>query len=424
MRNSHLVYLAILGVCILSSGFFSGSETALIAVPRERVAQLKGSGRRADRLAALAGDPDRMLSTILVGNNLVNILGASVATVLFVDLIGEDWGPWVATAVVTSVVLLIGEITPKTLATRFPERFSLVVAPIIWNLSRILLPVTRFFLAFSRVLFRLFGVDPSTGPDPVTEHDIRAMAALGEQEGDIAEAERDIIHAVFSLADRSVREVMTPRADIVSLEWPVTIDDVRAVLANAGHSRFPVIEGGLDQVIGVLHVKDLLRMPADPSEDDLRRALQEPSFVPETKPLLELLQEMRSGRRAFSLVLDEHGGVEGIVTVKDIVSELVGEIQDEFDPSVPTVTELAPGVWEADGMVPVAELAAVLGHPLHQGPFSTIAGLVLDLAGRIPAAGDAVEADGITLTVTAMDRNRVDRVRIARIGDRSSPAEG
>lgn len=417
MSTVQVVYLAILTVCIIASGFFSGSETALIGVPRERVAQLLDTDKRAMRLAALTADPDRMLSTLLVGNNLVNILGASVGTVLFVDLLGQDWGPWVATAAVTSVVLLVGEITPKSLATRFPERFSLFVAPAIWNLSRILMPVTRFFLALSRGLFRLIGINPNAGPAPITEDDIRAMAALGEREGDIEAAERDIIHSLFVLADRQVRDVMTPRGSILALEAPVTIADVRTAVAASGHSRFPVIETGLDDVTGILHVKDLLRMPHEPTAEEITRVLREPSYVPESRPLLGLLQEMRTRRRAFALVLDEHGGVEGLITIKDIVSELVGELQDEFDPNVPTLVALATGVWLADGRVPVEEIARQVGADIPEGPYTTVAGLILDLAGRIPDEGDAVEVDGIRLVVTRMDRNRVDRVQITRTAD-------
>ncbi len=415
MTTLEIVYLVILGVCILASGFFSGSETALVSVPRERVVQLLETDKRAVRVAALIADSDRMLSTLLVGNNLVNILGASVATVLFIDLLGGDWGPWVATASVTSVVLLIGEITPKNLATRFPERFSLLVAPAIWNLSRVLHPVTRLFLALSRGLFRLFGVDPNSGPGPVTEDDIRAMAALGEREGDIEAAERDIIHSVFELADRQVREVMTPRSDIVTLDNPVSIGDVRAAVSASGHSRFPVIENDLDDVVGVLHVKDLLRMPGEASDADIRRVLREPTYVPETKPLLGLLHEMRTRRRAFALVLDEHGGVEGLITIKDIVSELVGELQDEFDPSVPTLVTTGPNQWAAAGRVPVDDLSDELEVRFPDGPYATVAGLVLDLAGRIPAEGDAFDTCGYRLVVTAMHRNRIDRVQIERI---------
>lgn len=414
MSGLQIVYLGLLGTCIFASGFFSGSETALVAIPRERVAGLVATNRRAARLADLTEDPDRMLSTLLVANNFVNILGASVATVLFVDLLGEDWGPWTATAAVTAVVLLVGEITPKSLATRYPERFSVAVAPIIWRLSIVLRPVSRFFLSMSRGIFRLLRIDATGGPAPITEDDIRAMAILGERSGDIETAEREIIHSLFALADRHVREVMTPRTDIVALDMPLTLASVRHAVGASGHSRFPVIEGDLDHPIGILHVKDLLRMRGDPTETDIRRILREPYFVPETKPQLELLHELRLGRRAFAIVLDEHGGVEGLVTVKDLVGELVGDLQDEFDPGLPSLIGLEGGEWMADGRIPVGDLAEALGRSVRDGPYTTIGGLILDLAGRIPAEGDVVETDGMRLIVVRMDRHRVDQVRIVR----------
>ncbi|NQV08205.1 HlyC/CorC family transporter [bacterium] len=411
MTVAHVTYLIILAVCILASGFFSGSETALIAVPRERVAQLEGF-RRAETLAALKDDPDQMLSTLLIANNFVNILGASVATVLFVDLLGSEWGPWVATVVVTSVVLVIGEITPKSIATRYPERFSLAVAPTILRISRMLRPVSRGFLWFTRGLFRLFRLDITAGPAPITEDDIRTMASLGEASGDIEATEREIIHSLFRTADRQTRDVMTPRTDIVMLTLPVTMRDVEAAVAARGHSRYPVVDGSLDQLVGVLHVKDLLRMGGQPGSEDVRRLVREPHFVPESKLLLELLQEMRARRRGLVFVLDEHGGVEGIVTIKDVVSELVGDLQDEHDPGAPTVVAMPNGTWMADGRISIDDLADALGTEIREGPYSTLAGLVLDLAGKIPASGDVVTLDEHRLTVTQMDRHRVDQVRI------------
>jgi CBS domain containing-hemolysin-like protein len=412
MSTGQITYLAILSTCIVASGFFSGSETALIAVPRERVAQLLSVDRRAGLVAALTADPDRMLSTLLVANNFVNILGASVATVLMVDLVGEDWGPWLATGSVTAVVLLIGEITPKSLATRYPEQFSLFVAPTIWRLSGLLRPISRFFLMLSRGLFRLFRIDVARGPAPVTEEDIRMMAELGERSGDIETAEREIIHSLFQLTDRRAREVMTPRPDIFVLHDPVSANDVRDAVAASGHSRFPVIRENLDRLVGVLHVKDLLRMGREPNPEDIRRALRAPYFVPETKPLLELLQELRTGRRSFAFVLDEHGGVEGLVTIKDIVSELIGTMQDEYDPGTPAVVALGPGAWIADGRVSVDDLAEETGANLPSGAYNTLGGLIFDIAGRIPDVGETVLVDGLSMTVLRMDRHRVDRVRI------------
>jgi putative hemolysin len=409
-----ITYLAILSACILLSGFFSGSETALVSVPKERVAQLDPGEKRVRRLAALLAEPDAMLSTLLVANNFVNILGASVATVLFVDLLGDDWGPWAATAAVTSVILIVGEITPKSLATRFPERYSLAVASAIWRVSRAIRPIARFFLGVSRGLFRLMRVDMSEDRNTVTEEDIRAMAILGERTGDIEAAEREIIHSLFALDDLPVRDVMTPRTEIHSLTSPVTFDAVRTVVSTTGHSRFPVIKEDLDHLIGVLHVKDLLGMPTEPTTSDIHRVIRQPVYVPESKSVLDLLIEMRANRVTFAVVTDEHGGIEGIVTITDAISELVGEIQDEHDQDEPEIVPTGAGRWLVDGRADLEDVEAALGVALPQGEYATIAGLVLDLAGRIPSVGDVVVVDDYRFEVLGMDRNRVDRVAVSR----------
>ena len=413
MSGTQIVYTVILGLCAIGSGFFSGSETALIGIGRERVHQLADQGgRRGMRVQQLVTDPDRLLSTLLVANNMVNILGTAVATTLFIELLGERWGPWVATAAVTAVILVVGEITPKTLAARYPERFSLAVAPTIFQLSRILGPVARTFTAITRVLFKLFRIPASGGVSAVTEDDIRALSSLSLAEGEIEAVEHAILDALFTLADRPVREVMTPRVDIVTLTEPVEIATVRAAVAETGHSRYPVASGNLDHLIGVLYVKDLLQLPQDPTPEEITAMVRTPRFVPESAPIMKVLHDLRAGRSAFAVVLDEHGGVDGLVTVKDLMSELVGELQDEYDPGAPSVVAIAPHEWLTDGRVPIEELATAIGVALPQGEYTTAGGLLMSIAGRIPEEGDIVEVEGAQFVVLQMDRNRVDRIRI------------
>jgi putative hemolysin len=411
-----VVYIVILGLSAIGSGFFSGSETALIGIQQERVHQLARNGKRGLRVQQLAGDPERLLSTLLVANNLVNILGAAVATTLFIDLLGETWGPWVSTAAVTAVILVVGEITPKTLAARHPERFSLAVAPTIWRLSAVLGPVARFFTAITRGLFRLFGVSAATDARRVTEDDIRALSELGLAAGGIETVEHEIIDALFTLADRPVREVMTPRVDLTTLEEPVTIEGVRVAVSATGHSRYPVSAGNLDELRGVLYVKDLIQMREDPTPEQIKALLRVPMFVPESAPILRVLQDLRARRSALAVVLDEHGGVEGLVTIKDLVSELVGELQDEYDPGTPDVTRIGPHQWLADGRVPIEDLVAVIGSVLPEGPYSTAGGLLMAVAGRVPSEGDVIRLDGLRFTVLQMDRNRIDRIQVERVG--------
>jgi putative hemolysin len=246
----------------------------------------------------------------------------------------------------------------------------------------------------------------------VTEADIMALAELGMHGGGIESVEREIINALFTLADRPVREVMTPRVDIVALTAPITADAVRTAVAAAGHSRFPVTDGNLDELRGVLFVKDLLQLPTEPNPDQIQSMLRLPTFVPESATILRVLQDMRARHFAFAVVLDEHGGVEGIVTIKDLVAELVGELQDEYDPGSPSVVRVGPRRWVADGRLPLEDLETAVGCHFPGGPYSTVGGLIMALAGRIPDEGDRIETEVCVFTVLAMDRNRIDRVQV------------
>ena len=416
MSALQITYIVILAVCVAASGFFSGSETALVGIQRERVHQLAQTGKRGERVEELLSNPDRMLGTLLVANNFVNILAASIATALAINLVGESWGPWLATAALTAVILIFGEIGPKTMAARYPEQFALFVAPGVYRAAKILNPISRVFVGITRWLFRLLRLRFDAGPSPVTEEDIRTMALLGERAGEIEPTERAIIDALFRVGDRPIREAMTPRVDIRSLGSPVTVDDVRRLVAETGHSRFPVSGDSLDELEGILAVKDLLRMPADPDDAQVRRVLREPYYIPESKPILEVLQEMKLNRLGFVVVVDEHGGIEGIVTPKDIIGEVMGELADEYDPGAPSIVAAGPGRWLIDGRAGIDELEEAIGRQLPRGAYGTAGGLVLDLAGRIPEEGDWVENEGVRLTVVRMDRKRIARIRVETAG--------
>jgi CBS domain containing-hemolysin-like protein len=410
----NILYIVVLGICIVLSGFFSGSETALVSIQRERAHQLAEKSRRGAKLQDLLSNPDRTLSTLLVANNFVNILAAAVATALLIDLAGKSWGPWIVTFALTAVILVFGEIGPKTLANRYPERFSLLVAGPITTLVTVLKPISRSFIVITRGIFKLFRLDLGTGIAPVTEDDIRALAFISESTGEIKAAEREIIDALFSLEDRPIREVMTPRVDMISIPIPVTAEKIEEAVATSGHSRFPVVANSTDEILGILAVKDVLRLKTAATPEDINRILRPPTYIPESRPVLDVLQEMRRSRFGFGVVVDEHGGVEGVVTTKDVIAELVGELQDEYDPSIPMLTPAGPDRWIIDGRVDVDELEAVLEMELPQGDYSTVAGLFMDEAGRIPEEGDAIVLDGISMTVLMMDRRRIARLRVEK----------
>jgi putative hemolysin len=414
MTPLQAILLVVLALCVLSSGFLSGSETAIVAVPRERAHQLAEQGGRGRRLEALLADFEDTIGTLLLANNFVNILGASVATALAIALVGETWGPWLATVVVTAVILIVGEITPKTLATRRPDQYALAVAPVLFRLVRILDPITAVFVAISRGILRLLGVPRQDQASLITEEDIRALAMLGEQAGEIESAEREIIDSLFEVTDRPVRDVMTPRVEIVTMGETPTAAEIRRVVMESGHSRYPVVDGDLDHIRGVLYVKDLLRAPRDPSTEEIAGFLREPLYIPESASVLEALQLLRQHRAGFAAVLDEHGGVEGILTIKDLIAELVGEIQDEFDPGVPVTVSLGAGMWITDGRVAVEDLSEEIGVELPEGPYGSVGGLYLAHSGEIPTEGDSIHLAGLRFTVLHMEGRRIDRLRVER----------
>lgn len=412
MDATQIALLAVLAILFVVSGFLSGSETAIVAIPRERVDRLSRGARRGERLAALVSDIEATISTVLVANNFVNILATALATVLFTRLLGEPAGPVVATFGVTAVVLVVGEITPKTLAARFPERFGLVVAtPLFW-LRRVLSPITAVFTGISRLALMLFRAPRAESS--ITEDDVRALAWLGAQSGSIEEHEREFIDAMFAAGDRPVRDVMTPRVDVVVLDVPLDELRIRQAVAETGHSRYPVLEAGgsLDEMLGILYVKDLLRLAGPIGDDRIRRLLRQPPIIPESVPVLAALSELRHRKAGFAMVADEHGGIEGLVTIKDLVSELVGELQDEYDPQIPAAVRTSERTWVADGRMTVEELEAAIGITLPGGPYSSIAGLFLTRAGEIPREGDTVEVESVFMTVTAMEKLRIARIRV------------
>ena len=304
MTSFHIAAVVGIALCIVASGFFSGSETALLALPRERGPQLAREGRRGERVVLLVQDLEQTLAMLLVANNFVNILAASLTTILAVDFLstlgsrrlGEVWGPWLATGVLTAVILVVGEITPKTIAARHPEKYAWRVAPVLWVVSSGLGPIARIFSAVSTGLLRLLGVR-SDRLSPATEEDIRALAVLSAEAGEIDVAEREIIEKLFELADRPVREVMTPRLEVISLEAPVDFQQIRREVARTGHSRYPVVEAGgdLDALVGILYVKDWLRYQ-DPTVDETvapGKLIRNPLVVPESYPILSTVMVMR-----------------------------------------------------------------------------------------------------------------------------------
>ena len=405
-----LVFLLVL------SGFFSSAETALIAANRYRLSYLARRGdRRAQRVRKLIGHQERLLSTILVGNNFALIAASALATTVAIDLAGED-GALYATGVMTVLVLIFAEIAPKTLAARYPERVSFVVATPIGILVTLLRPLASGAVAIANMLLSLLG---NTGSEStaVSEEDIKGMISLGDEEVSIAREKRRMLHGVFNLEDLSTQDVMIPRTKVVALDADATPRETVGAIRASGFTRFPVCRGTLDDVVGVLNSKDVFKYSERLDELRIERMTRKPLFVPESAPLQVVLQAFQQQRQHLAIVIDEYGGVEGIVSLEDVLEEIVGEIDDEFDvPRIPQVTELADGSLRVAGSCPIVFLNRRYGLELASQEATTLAGLVLEISGKIPTEGERISHGELSFIIERAMPHRVDQVLVARRG--------
>jgi CBS domain containing-hemolysin-like protein len=407
--------VGLLLVLILCSAFFSASETALFAANRVVLRQRRAQGdRRAATANALLSQASELLTTLLAGNTLSNVGVSVVATSIAFSLMGRggEWAAFLATAL---VLLIIAEIAPKTLAARYADRLVLVVAGPISALMRIFTPLIRVVSLVATALVRPFGGHITPRAPLVTQEQLRFLVQVGEEEGVIEQEEREMIHSVFEFGDTVVREVMRPRVDISAVPADATLNRALALMTERGHSRLPVYEGTIDHVLGVVYIRDLI--PAlrhgrlDQPVSELKRP---PFFVPESKKVDELFKEMQQKRVSMAIVLDEYGGTAGLVTVEDLLEEIVGEIQDEYDLEEKPIQLVDDRTAVVNARIHLDEVSDLLGVRLPQDEVDTVAGLVYSLFGRVPTPGETIALPGIELRVEKTLGQRITRVRITR----------
>jgi putative hemolysin len=401
-----------LAFLILLSGFFSGAEIALFSLGEARVRTLQEEGRRgAKTLALLKSNPERLLATILVGNNIVNIGAASLATALALNLFGSQ-GVAYATGIMTLLVLVFGEITPKGFASANNVRVSLFVAPIVHFLSRILYPIvvplealTRWFVRRSKRL----------GLPTVTEGEIREMTLIGHAEGSIDERERQIIERAFWLDETRAWDVMTPRVEIVA--WPADrpLAQIAEALKQVRYSRIPVYSDTVDDIVGVLHVRDAYQaLVAGQRDVPIGALAREPLIVPGSISLTKLLSEFQTRRIHMGIVIDEYGGTDGLVTLEDIIEELVGEIVDETDLERQPILRISRHEIEVEGSADLREINHFFNTAFPQLEHRSLNGYVLDELGYVPKPGEEVEREGIVIRVVEATETQVQRARLIR----------
>jgi len=417
MSGIETLYLVLFFICLLLSAFFSGSETAFISLQRFRVEHLVETRvKRAKRVARMIERPEKFLSVVLLGNTFVNTAAAALATILAVSVWGQEWGALVATIGVTIILLIFCETTPKTMATRHSEKLSLL-------LVRPLEVIAWLFTPFVFVLSWIAsGFTKMVGGTPVprslvSEAEIRTMISVGHKEGTVEKEEAEMLRNVFDFGNRPVREAIVPRTEVVWVEKGTKLADFFNIYAESPLSRFPVYEENMDNVVGILSVKDVLMALAkgavtnDSTIDGLIRPAY---FTPEIKRISEVFAEMREKNYRMAVVVDEYGGTAGIVSLSRLVEEVVGPVGDEFAEAEKEYEAIDEHTFQVDGGMRIEEANEEMGLELPEGDYETVAGFVLHLLGHIPRQGERLRYKGLKLVITRMRGMKIEEILLTK----------
>lgn len=423
-----LQVLIIIGLLMLS-GFFSGSETALTAASRARMHRLAKEGdRRAKLVEKLIEDRERLIGAILLGNNLVNILASALATSILLRLTGES-GVLYATLIMTALVLIFSEVMPKTYAISDPDRMALAVGSTIRLLVLLLSPVVSIVRRIVRITLGIFGIDLK-GREAVlsAREEIRGAIDLGASEGGIRKAHRDMLGSILDLDEIAIEDVMVHRRNMEMLDISLPPAEIVEAVIRSSHTRLPLYEDDPENIVGVLHAKDLLRAlkaSGDPEKIDIRSIMLEPWFIPETTSLREQMNAFLARRMHFALVVDEYGSLQGLVTLEDILEEIVGDISDEFDKAAQGIKRLTSGWIQVDGTTSIRDLNRRFDWSLPDDEATTIAGLMLYETETIPIVGQRFRFHGFEFEITGRRRNQITQIRMRPIdGENDMPSAG
>ncbi|MBT9155516.1 MAG: Magnesium and cobalt efflux protein CorC [Firmicutes bacterium] len=418
--DSHLWHIVVLVALLMMSAYFSAMETALMSLGRLRVRHLVDEGAiGAKRVERLLSNPGRLLSTILIGNNMVNIAATSVATFIAINLFGEGTGLGVATVVMTLVILIFGEISPKTFGLHHNQRISLRHSGLLSLLLILFNPLAVVLEGISRLLLTLIGGHFRAPATTFSEEELRTLVTVGQEEGILQVEEKEMITSVIEFGDTLVKDIMTPRTEVVRVSVRITYPALLDILRRNGYSRVPVYDNGIDDIVGVLHAKDLLGLaPVEPF--DVRHLLRSPYFVPELKRVSELLADFKRKKLHMAIVVDEYGGTAGLITLEDLVEEIMGDIADEYDEDeLPDFTYIDDNTIEMSGSLNIRDASEVIGRDLPAGEYDTVGGMIMYRLGTVPSPGDCVMVNDLQFTVKSMDGSRVEAVTIVLNSEQS-----
>jgi CBS domain containing-hemolysin-like protein len=416
--------LIVLIISLILCATASAAETALTSVSRIKLKNLVEEGdKKAIEIERLISQPNVFLSTILVVNSVAVIVASSMSTVLALRFFA-NFGELIGTTLISLVVLIFCEITPKTAAVQNPIRWARALVNPVRAAAWLLHPLVVTLSAITNTLVRLFGGQIKHRGPFVTEEELRLLVNVGEEEGVLEEDETEMIHSIFEFADTTVREVMIPRIDMVTLESDATVDDAVDLALQGGFSRIPVYEETIDNIIGVLFTKDMLKqLREDHNALPIRELVRPAYFVPETKKLDDLLREIRQKRTHMAIVVDEYGSVAGLVTIEDLVEEIVGDIQDEYDREENLYEQVAQHEYVFDAKINIDEFNELMNTDLESEDYDTLGGFLLDQLDKIPVAGDMITYKDLTFTILTTRGLRITKVKVERVPARTSSSD-
>ena len=412
MDPSYTWQIVSLIILIGLSGFFSMSETALMSLNKIKLRHMVEEGvAGAKSVEKLIEDPNKLLGAILIGNNVVNIGASSLATVLATNIFGNS-GVGIATGVITILVLIFGEITPKSIAKQKSETVALMVVKPIQFIVFIFKPFVYVFTIISSLFIRLLGGDPNKAESFITEEELKTMVDVSEEEGVLENVEKEMIFNIFDFVDLQVKDVMVQRVDIVAVDEEATYDEVMDIIKSEQFSRIPVYSETIDNVIGVINVKDFAMVENIREDFNVTKYVREPFYTFEFKKIVELFKEMKKARNHIAVVLDEYGGTVGLVTIEDLVEEIVGEIEDEYDEEDNSIEVIKENEYVVDGSARLHDISELLGVDIDSEEFDSVGGLMICALGRMPEEKEEVVSNDITFIAEEIDKNRIKKVRL------------
>lgn len=413
---SSLLYSSILFIIlIILSAFFSSAETAFTAISRVKLRSIVEEGiKGSKKLEYVLSYPKRLLTAILIGNNITNVAASALATTVMADTLNK-LGVYnmaaavsIVTGTMTFIILTFGEITPKTLAVKNPSNYALRISPIMFYLMIFLYPIISLFMLISHGISWIFRMPYDDETKLLSETEIRAIIQLAEEDGILEKEEKSMLDGIFKMSEKKVYEIMTPRTDAICIESQQTIQEAIELINQHGHSRIPIYEEKIDNIIGVLYAKDLLKVDS-PSTTTVKKYMRDVVFIPETKLIEDLMQQMKQSKFHLAIVVDEYGGMAGLVTFEDIIEEIVGDIQDEYDNEGSLVSKLNDNHYRIAASLDLDDLPKEIKEnlPENQDLYETVGGLILHILGELPKKGEIIHYKNMEIIVTQIRKRRI-----------------